>query len=67
MSTMDELRSCQKFFITPCEAAPYIGVNPHWIRLMAREHPERLGFDTLCVNNRVKIHRASFIRFLEGA
>ena len=48
MSTMEELRSCKKFFITPCE------------------HPERLGFDTLCVNNRVKINRASFIRFLEG-
>ena len=66
MSTLEELRACEKCFISPCEAAPLLGVNPHWIRLMVRQHPEELGFQTIQSGRNIKIHRVSFLRYLEG-
>lgn len=46
-------------------AAKILGCSPQWLRMMARERPERLGFPVCCPTpHRVKIPRIPFMRFL---
>lgn len=64
------IKAMDKTMITPAEAAPVIGCDPHWIRLMARQKPEGLGFPVTIVGkngNRTKIPRIPFIKYVEGA
>lgn len=63
---LEALKTLDKIMITPAEAAPVIGCDPHWIRLMARSTPEKLGFPVTVVGTRTKIPRIPFIRFVEG-
>lgn len=64
--TLEELRNSEKNTITPTEAAPLLGCNPYSITLMAREHPEKLGFAVSVIGKRTLISRRSLLRFLEG-
>lgn len=65
--TIDDIRAMSKSFLIPSEAAQVLGCDPQWIRIMARERPERLGFPVSCTSeHRVKIPREPFIRFLGG-
>ena len=62
--SIDDLKQMDCPTITPAVAAQYLGCDPHWLRLMARERPEQLGFPTCCIRSRVKIPRIPFIKFL---
>lgn len=65
--TINDIRAMSKSFLIPSEAAQVLGCDPQWIRIMARERPERLGFPVSCTSkHRVKIPREPFIRFLGG-
>ena len=65
--TIDDIRAMSKSFLIPSEAAQVLGCDPQWIRIMARERPERPGFPVSCTSeHRVKIPREPFIRFLGG-
>ena len=63
---LDELKEMDAAFITPQVAAHYIHCDPHWLRLMARQRPEQLGFPVCCIGSRVRIPRIPFIKFLGG-
>lgn len=65
--TVNDIRAMSKPTILASEAAQVLGCDPQWLRLMARERPERLGFPVCCVSaHRVKIPRLPFIKFLDG-
>ena len=67
---LEALKAMEKPFITPAQAASVIGCDPHWIRLMARQKPEGLGFPVTIggkKGTRTMIPRIPFIRFVEGA
>lgn len=67
MNDLDELRAMPGLTITAAVAARYLGCSPQWIRMMAREKPERLGFKTCCPTpHTVKISKESFIQFLSN-
>lgn len=66
MLTMVDLKKRTDATITPAEAAAVLGMAPHWLRLMARERPEKLGFPVIVYGNRCRIPRVPFIRYLEG-
>lgn len=66
-SALDALRRMETPTITPAQAATVLGCNPHWIRLMARRYPEKLGFPVTVLGSRTKIPRVPFIRYIEGA
>ncbi|MGN0776724.1 MAG: hypothetical protein ACI4MM_08635 [Candidatus Ventricola sp.] len=66
VEALEALKTLDKLMITPAEAAPVIGCDPHYIRLMARSDPEKLGFPVTVVGTRTKIPRIPFIRFVEG-
>lgn len=66
MFTMADLKKRTDATITPAEAAAVLGMAPHWLRLMARERPGKLGFPVIVYGNRCRIPRIPFIRYLEG-
>jgi hypothetical protein len=63
---LEAIKAMDDVTITPAQAAPAIGCDPHWIRIMAREHPEKLGFPVIILRSRTKIPRLPFIRYIEG-
>lgn len=65
-SALDMIRQMETPTITPAQAAQVLGCNPHWIRLMAREKPNQLGFPVTVIKSRTKIPRIPFIRYIEG-
>lgn len=67
MTTLNDLRKSTKDVLTPADVAPVLGCDPHYIRVAARQCPERLGFPVVLIGNRTKIPRIAFIKFMEGA
>lgn len=66
MLTMADLKKRTDATITPAEASAVLGMAPHWLRLMARERPEKLGFPVIVYGNRCRISRIPFLQYLEG-
>lgn len=64
--TLAELKKLDCDVITPAMAAEILHCNPHYIRVAARECPERLGFPVFRCGNRTHIPRLAFIKFMEG-
>ena len=64
--TLDEIRNSTKEVLTPAEVAPILGCDPQDIRVQAKQHPERLGFNVAVIGTRVKVPRLAFIRWMEG-
>ena len=63
--TLDEIRSLDREYLVPSEVAPILGVDPQDIRVAARQHPERLGFNVSVIGTRVKIPRRAFLDWME--
>ena len=64
--TLAEIKEMTSETIAPAVASRVLGCDPQWIRIVAREHPQRLGFPVVVLGSRVKIPRVGFIRFMEG-
>lgn len=64
--TLQDLKEMDKEFITPAVAAQILGCDPQFIRIVARQAKDELGFPVLVVRSRVKIPKAAFINFMEG-
>lgn len=50
--------------LSPAEAATILKVDPQWLRLMARQRPERLPFPVLVVGTHVKIPTRPLLKYL---
>lgn len=66
MGSLNEIKAMEREMLTPAIVAPIIECDPQWIRLVAREAPEELGFPVIVRGSRVKIPRRAFISFMEG-
>lgn len=64
--TLEDIKNMDQETITPAVAAQVLGMNPHYIRLVARQKPELLGFPVIVYGSRTKIPRRAFIKFMEG-
>ena len=64
--TLEDIKQMDKGTITAAVAAPIIGCDPQYIRLMARLDASKLGFPVIVYRSRVKIPRIPFIKFMEG-
>ena len=64
--TLEEIRASEKTVLTPAEVAEVLAADPQDIRLTARLHPERLGFNVAVIGTRTKIPRIGFLNWLEG-
>lgn len=61
--TADDLRKIDRPYITPVEAAAYLGGDPCFIRAAAREKPELLGYPVSVVGKITKIPKEPFLRY----
>ena len=66
MTPIQEIERIDRTFLWPSEVAKVLGVNPHSIRLQARENPALLGFPVMVCGSRTKIPKAGFLKFMEG-
>lgn len=60
--TLEEIKSSDKAFLTPAEAAPVLNCGAHTIRVFARDCPEKLGFPVIRMGTRTRIPRIPFLR-----
>lgn len=66
MMSLEEIRSCDKMFLSPGDVCGVLGSNPHTIRVTARQRPELIGFPFTFTGNRMKIPRIPFLRFIDA-
>ena len=59
-----QIQQSEETTITPALAAAAIGSDPQWIRYVAKNSPEQLGFRVIRLNSRVKIPRIPFLQYL---
>lgn len=52
------------WFFTPAEAAKYLGWDPHYIRVAAREVPCKLPFPVVLHGRRTQIPKQSFLDWI---
>jgi len=64
--TLDDLKRVDRDWLLAREVAPLLGVDPHSVRIAARQAPERLGFPVCVIGSRVKIPKKPFIEFMGG-
>ena len=62
MRTLEGVRASSRDVLTPTDVAPVLGCDPHYVRVAARQCPERLGFPVVLIGNRI-----AFIKYMEGA
>ena len=60
--TLDDLIESDKECFTPDDICGVLGVNPHNIRLAAKQRPDLLGFNFFFIGTRMKIPRIPFLR-----
>ena len=60
--TLEELIASSKNCFTPDDICGVLGVNPHNIRLAAKQQPELLGFEFFYIGTRMKIPKIPFLR-----
>ena len=53
-----------KEFLASADIAPILGVDPHTIRLVARQRPQLLKFEFIVSGNRTKIPRIPFLKYI---
>ena len=64
--TLEELKLSEKETISAAVAGKVLGVDPQLIRVQARQDKDALGFPVILLGRNVRIHRRSFIAFVEG-
>ena len=62
--TLDQIRTSEKLWLTPCDVAPVLQCDPNLIRWQAHNDPAKLGFPVSVLKTRVKISRKSFLQFM---
>ena len=62
--TIAEIKASEKLFLTPKEVASVLKCDPGYIRYMAHNNPEKLGFEVITIKTRTKINRKKFLEFL---
>ena len=63
---LEDIEAMECEVITPDVAAKVLQCNPNYIRVAARQCPERLGFPVSVCGHRVRIPRRAFLSFMRG-
>ena len=67
MTTLREIESADKEWLTVAEVAEFLNSDPQAIRIQAHKDRAALGFPIIMIGNHIKIPRAGFINFFKGA
>ena len=60
--SLQELIDSEKECFGPDDICGVLGVNPHNIRLAAKQRPDLLGFEFFFIGTRMKIPKIPFLR-----
>ncbi|MGI5976996.1 MAG: hypothetical protein ACOX68_04800 [Candidatus Limivicinus sp.] len=60
---LEKLEALQTEILTPAQVSSVLKCTPQYIRIMAKESPESLGFSVIRIGNRTKILKDSFLDF----
>lgn len=64
MKTLAEIKASDAVFLKPADIAPVLQCNPNYIRQMAHERPELLGFPVIVIGTRTRIPRKPFLAYI---
>ena len=67
MKTLQEIRECGKEILVPEDIMGLLRCDSQSINMQAKEDPSKLGFPVIVMGSRVRIPKAGFIKFCEGA
>ena len=62
--TINEIKQSDKDILTCADVSEVLKCDPYTLHVQAQQRPEMLGFPVICVGNRVKIPRKSFLQFI---
>ena len=62
--TIQEMQKSEKAFLLATDVCEVIGVNPHSIRVAAKERPDLLGFPVTVMGKSVLIPRIPFMEYI---
>lgn len=65
LRTLDEIKACEKDFLTPEDVAPFLKVDAWNINIACRDRPDLIRFPFCVIGTRVKIPRVGFIHWYE--
>jgi hypothetical protein len=60
--TLEELIASDKECFTPDDICGVLGVDPHSIRVAAKQRPDLLGFNFFFIGTRMKIPKIPFLQ-----
>ncbi len=66
-TSLNDLASIDRDWLTPAQIAPVLGADPNLIRWQAHNEREALGFPVVVLGTRVKIPKIPFIKFMGGS
>ena len=66
MEALETIKAMDRAYITPAQAAEVLECDAQYIRIMAKDHPDQLGFPVLRLGRNPKIMRLPFIQFVMG-
>lgn len=64
MKTLKELAEMEKEIFTAADVAGVLACDPHQVRVVAHQCPERLGFPVVVMGSRVKIPKGPFLKYM---
>ena len=67
MTTLREIESADKEWLTFAEVAEFLNSDPQAIRIQAHKDRAALGFPIIMIGNHIKIPRVGFLNFFKGA
>ena len=67
MTTLREIESAEKEWLTVAEVAKFLNSDPQAIRIQAHKDRAALGFPIIMIGNHIKIPLVGFLNFFKGA
>lgn len=62
--TINDIKQSDKDILTCADVSEVLKCDPYTLHVQAQQRPDMLGFPVICVGNRVKIPRKSFLQFM---
>ena len=62
--TLEEIKTCDKDFLTPEDVREVLGCMPYTINVQAKQDASKLGFAVSVMGSRIKIPRLAFIHWM---
>ena len=63
--TLEDIEAIPKEILVADDIAPFLGVNPHHLRMQAEKDPDKLGFATIRHGQKTLFPKKAFVYFMK--